>query len=106
MIRERLNMTDEQIAAFCARWHVTEFALFGSILGDDFTDESDIDVLVTWTPDGHPTLFDLVTMQDELSSITGRAVDVVPRAAIEASRNFHRRKAILSRIEVVHDAAA
>jgi predicted nucleotidyltransferase len=45
---------------------VIKFELFGSILRDDFRPDSDVDVLVTFAPDAHPTLFDLVDMQDEL----------------------------------------
>jgi predicted nucleotidyltransferase len=36
-----------QIKEFCQRWQITEFALFGSVLRDDFRPDSDIDVLVT-----------------------------------------------------------
>jgi uncharacterized protein len=81
-----------------------ELALFGSIRRDDCRQDSDVDVLVTFEPDAHVTLFDMVHMQDELSQIIGRPVDLVSHRGIERSENHIRRKAILSSAEVVHAA--
>lgn len=94
----------ERIAAFCDRWQVAELALFGSVLRDDFRPDSDVDVLVTFKPQAELTLFDLVQMQQELEDIFGRAVDLVDRAAVEQSRNYIRRKAILRSLEIIHAA--
>ena len=49
----------EQIKAFCDRWQVTEFSLFGSVLRDDFRPDSDIDVMVQFHPEAHPTFLSL-----------------------------------------------
>ncbi len=103
-IRERLRMSDEQLASFCAKWHIAEFTLFGSVLRDDFMPDSDIDVLVTWEH-GQAPGFDLVTMKNELEQLVGRSVDIVSRRAIEASRNPYRRDEILAHVQVVHAAA-
>ena len=92
------------IAQFCRDWRITEFALFGSVLRTDFSAESDIDVLVTFDPDAHWTLFDLCRMQDELSNLFGRKVDLLTRRGVEQSRNAVRREAILSSAEVIHAA--
>lgn len=92
------------IGQFCRKWKITEFALFGSVLGDDFGPDSDVDVLVTFEPDAHWTLFSLSRMQDELSKLFGRDVDLLTRRAVEQSRNAIRREAILSSAEVVHVA--
>ncbi len=43
---QRLAITPNQLAAFCQRWNVTELALFGSIVRDDFRSDSDIDMLI------------------------------------------------------------
>lgn len=94
----------ERIAAFCDKWQVAELALFGSVLRDDFRPDSDVDVLVTFKPQAELTLFDLVQMQQELEDIFGRAVDLVDRAAVEQSRNYIRRKAILRSLEIIHAA--
>jgi predicted nucleotidyltransferase len=94
----------EQIAEFCQRWRITELALFGSVLRADFRPDSDVDVLVSFASDAHWTLFDMVHMQNEMSQILGREVDLVSRRGLEASRNYLRRDAILSSAEVVHVA--
>ena len=79
-------------------------SLFGSVLREDFGSESDIDVLVTFAPDAHWGLFDLVKMEHELEAILGREVDLVERSAIEHSENYIRRKSILQNQEVIYAA--
>ena len=101
-MRVSIAIDREKIAEFCRRWKITEFALFGSVLREDFRPDSDVDVLVSFAPDAHWTLFDMVHMQEELQTILGREVDLVSRRGLEASRNYLRRKAILSSAEVVH----
>ncbi len=95
----RIPIDREKIAEFCRRWKITEFALFGSVLRDDFRPDSDVDVLVTFAPDAEWSLFDHVDMEEELSLILGRKVDLVSRRAIERSANWLRRKAILGTAE-------
>jgi predicted nucleotidyltransferase len=68
-------LPQDEIAAFCRRHHITRLALFGSILRDDFGPESDIDVLVEFET-GHVPGLDFFAMQDELSAILGRQVDL------------------------------
>ena len=77
-------------------------SLFGSVIRDDFGPESDVDVLVRFDPQARRTFFDIVRMQDELSRMFGRNVDLVTRAAVEGSRNYIRRKAILDSVQVVY----
>jgi hypothetical protein len=95
----------EKIADFCQRWEIVELALFGSVLRDDFSDDSDLDVLVTFAPTSRWTLLDHVEMQEELKEIVGRSVDLVSRRGIERSRNVIRKKAILDSAEVYYAAA-
>jgi len=47
----KLVVPIDRIAEFCRRWKITELALFGSVLRDDFRPDSDVDVLVTFAPD-------------------------------------------------------
>lgn len=75
MTRARIPIPHEEIAAFCRRHHIRRLALFGSVLRDDFTDESDVDVLVEFDPDHIPG-FAFFDMQDELSVMFGRTVDL------------------------------
>jgi predicted nucleotidyltransferase len=101
-ITPQLDLPMDAIRAYCEKWHIVEFALFGSILRADFNDESDIDVLFRFADDVRYTLFDLVYMNDELEAILGRKVDLIDRLAIEESPNYIRRKEILSTSEVVY----
>ena len=71
----KLALPQDEIAAFCRRHHITRLALFGSILRDDFGPESDVDVLVEFET-GHVPGLAFFAMQDELSAILGRQVDL------------------------------
>jgi predicted nucleotidyltransferase len=75
----QISINQEEIDAFCRRWRITELAFFGSVLRHDFKDESDVDVMVRFSSEATPTLFDMVHMQRELSQILGRDVDLVSR---------------------------
>ena len=99
-----LSLPMGEIGAFCQHWNIIEFGLFGSILREDFNEASDIDVLVVFGEDAHPTLFDLVEMQERLQNIFDRKVDLVTRNEIEASPNYIRRKAILESAQVIFAA--
>ena len=94
----------DELVAFCRRWQIVEFALFGSVLRDDFGAESDIDVLVHFAPTAGWTLVHIVRMQDELSRLFGRRVDLVDRATVQASRNYIRRDSILDSAETIYAA--
>jgi predicted nucleotidyltransferase len=100
----RIAIDRERIADFCRRWKIVEFSLFGSVLRDDFRPDSDVDVLVSFAPDAEWSLFDHVAMEDELSAMIGRKVDLVTRRAIERSENWIRRKAVLGSAETVYVA--
>ena len=97
-----IDTRQDEIAAFCERWQITELALFGSVLRDDFRPESDIDVLVRFRPTATPTLLDLVRMEDELTRLLGRKADLVEYAAVESSRNYIRRRAVLQSAETIY----
>lgn len=105
MLEPKIVLPKDRIVEFCQRWKITEFALFGSVLRDDFRPDSDIDVLVKFAADASWTLLDHVDMQDELQAILGRNVDLISRKGIERSRNKIRRKEILESAEVYYAAA-
>jgi predicted nucleotidyltransferase len=96
-----LSIDPDRIAEFCRRWRITEFALFGSIVRDDFRPDSDVDVLVTFEPDAPWTLWDLSRMRTELEAIFGREIDLVEKKAL---RNPFRRRAILADQRVIYAA--
>jgi hypothetical protein len=94
-----IDVPKEAIAEFCRRWKVAELALFGSVLRDDFRADSDVDVLISFGPEAHPSLLELVELREDLKDLFGRKVDLVERAGL---RNPFRRRAILSTAEVVY----
>jgi uncharacterized protein len=95
----RVAIDRVRLAEFCRRHRIAELALFGSVLRDDFGPKSDVDVLVSFAPDAHPSLFDLAEMREELKVLFGREVDIVERPAL---RNPFRKRAILSSLQVVY----
>ena len=99
-----IDIPPDTIRAFCKRWEVKELSLFGSVLRDDFGPDSDVDVLVQFESEHTPGLFGFVRMERELSELFGRQVDLVTRGAIDNSRNYIRRKAILDSARVVYAA--
>jgi uncharacterized protein len=101
MKEAKINIPKDQIKDFCLKWKIKEFALFGSVLRDDFRPDSDIDVLVTFAPSGGITFDNRIEMQDELAEIFGRKIDLVEKEVI---RNPFRRHNILTTREVVYAA--
>jgi predicted nucleotidyltransferase len=75
MGRAKIDIPAERIRTFCQRHHIRRLALFGSVLRDDFLPDSDVDVMVEFEP-GHVPGLDFFAMQDELSTILGRTVDL------------------------------
>ncbi len=102
MLTANLDIPLDQIRDFCTRWKITEFALFGSVLRDDFRPDSDVDVLVSFEPDaewdysvGWPQMI------DELESLFARKVDLVEKQTVT---NPFRRSEILATHAVLHPA--
>jgi len=103
-INSKLSIDEAKLADFCRRWLIRQLAVFGSARRPDFRSDSDVDVLVTFSPQADWSLFDHVTMESELSDLVGRKVDLVSRKAVEASSNWIRREAILTGAEPLFDA--
>ncbi|MCC7355946.1 MAG: nucleotidyltransferase family protein [Anaerolineae bacterium] len=88
MKRQNLEIPRDEVAAFCRRHHIRRLSLFGSVLRDDFGPGSDVDVLVEFEP-GHVPGLAFISMQDELSEILGRKVDLHTPKSL--SRYFRER---------------
>ncbi|NIA14462.1 MAG: nucleotidyltransferase [Nitrospiraceae bacterium] len=95
MVPTSLGVSEDAVRIFCQKWKVVELDLFGSALGLDFGPGSDVDFLLVYAEDAHPTLFDEGQMQEELEALFGRAVHFMTKRAVESSGNPIRRKAIL-----------
>jgi predicted nucleotidyltransferase len=101
MKQPKIDIPLDKIEAFCHKWKIKEFALFGSVLREDFRPDSDVDVLVTFEPDGGFTFENFMEIQEEIEGIFGRKVDLVEKGHI---RNPFRRYEILTTKEVVYAA--
>jgi predicted nucleotidyltransferase len=94
----KIPIDHERLADFCRRRHIRRLSLFGSVLRDDFRPESDVDVLVEFEP-GHVPGFAFISVQEELSAILGRKVDLNTPGFL--SRYFRDR--VLAEAEVHYD---
>ena len=104
VIKARVGISPNEIATFCKRRQITELALFGSVLRDDFGPDSDIDVLVKFSPDAKLSFLALDQMEEELSRMLGRKVDLLTRRSIEQSPNWIRRENILGSAKTIYAA--
>jgi predicted nucleotidyltransferase len=102
MVAVQTLVPPKKIAAFCKRWKVDELALFGSAVRDDFSPQSDIDLLVSFAPHSDWSLFDHLKMKLELKELFGREVDLITRRSLEQSRNALLRSEILNSARVVY----
>ena len=93
----KITVDRSRLAEFCRRHHIRRLALFGSALREDFSEESDIDVLVEFEPGHTPGLLGMARLERELSHILGgRKVDL--RTPEDLSRYF--RDEVLRKAEV------
>jgi predicted nucleotidyltransferase len=101
---KRLGIDAGAIAIFCHKWGIVQLEVFGSVLGTDFHQTSDVDLLVTFGESARRSLWDLFDMQEELKGLLERDVDLVERPVLQRSRNYIRRAAILSSARVLYAA--
>lgn len=96
----RINVDKKCIVDFCTRHHIRKLAFFGSVLGESFRPDSDVDVLVEFEAGEEPGLIAMAGMERELSSLLGRKADL--RTPEDLSRYF--RDEVVSRAEVQYAA--
>jgi hypothetical protein len=104
--RRKPRIDLDAITHFCKKHQVKSFALFGSILRDDFDEHSDVDVLVDLDR-RHLKFHEECGMLDELELIFGRKVDMVQAESLASTRmNRHRRASIATTARVLYDATS
>lgn len=91
----RIHVDQHALEMFCRRHHIRRLAFFGSVLRDDFTPDSDVDVLYEFQP-GHEPGWEIAQIEEELTQLPGRRADLVPYKYL----NPHIRDRILSQAEV------
>lgn len=101
-INARLNISKGWLDDFCSRWGITELAVFGSILRADFEPDSDVDVLVRFSPEVDWSLLDHVRMEEEFLQQVGRRVDLMTKRSIEQGHNWLLRKEIFDTAEMIY----
>ncbi len=99
--RDHLIIPKEKIREFCERNKIRRLSLFGSVLRDDFTPESDVDILVEFEPDAKVGLIRMAGLEIELSEILGRKVDLNTQGFLSSDY----RNQVLSEALVQYDAA-
>lgn len=99
-----LEVPEDGLREFCRRWRITEFAVFGSVLRDDFGPESDVDVLVTFDEGARWRYEDIWDMKQELAGLFGRKVDLAQRKLVEGDENWIRRRRILESARTLYAA--
>ena len=97
----QIQIDEKRIREFCRKWKIKKLALLGSVLREEFSPESDVDILVTFEPDADWDLFDWTDMIEELKEIFGYSVDLVEKDCL---RNPFRRQSILTAMEIIYEA--
>jgi predicted nucleotidyltransferase len=101
MVNKQVTIPVTELVEFCQRHPIRKLSVFGSALRDDFSPNSDVDILVEFEPNARISFFDMVTMEMELTDLMGRKVDF--RTPQELSRYF--RQKVLDTAEVLYERA-
>jgi predicted nucleotidyltransferase len=103
MTRHGIELDTEALRGFCRKWRIREMEVFGSILRDDFGPQSDVDFLVSFGDGVRLTLTETIAMEDELSALIGRPVDVVLHSdLLDPDANPYRKAHILRNRQPVY----
>ena len=96
-----LSFSAPALEDLCRKWRMRELAAFGSVLREDFSPASDVDLLVTFEPEAGWSLWDFLDLRAELAQLLGRDVDLVSRGGL---KNPTRSREILSSRRVLYAA--
>lgn len=99
-----LGVEADRIADLCRRWKIRSLSVFGSFVRGELRHDSDIDLLVTFRSDTDWTMFDHFTMEEELSCLLGREVDLISVRAVEENPNQITRREILDSARQIYEA--
>jgi len=99
--RNGIFLEYNDVIKICKKYFISELSIFGSSIRDDFTDKSDVDILVSFTLNSRITLFDIIELENEFKKILGKEVDVVEK---ESLKNPIRKNKILESREIIYAA--
>jgi predicted nucleotidyltransferase len=97
----KISIPKNRIVEFCKRNKIRRLSLFGSVLREDFSPSSDVDVLVEFEPGARVGLIRLSGLEIELGNIVGRKVDLNTPGFLSK----YYRDQILAEVDVQYDAA-
>ena len=105
VMKERLRVSQDELAAYCERWKIIEMSLIGSIPTDDIGADDPIEFLVRFEADVMRRYDEAIAMESELADIFGRGVDLIDyRSVVDWGENYIRRNAILESAQVIYAA--
>jgi uncharacterized protein len=96
-----ISLDYKDIVLLCKKYHINELSIFGSSIREDFNQNSDVDILVSFGNKAEISLFDLMDLENEFSKLLKRDVDIVEK---EALKNPIRKNRILSTREIIYAA--
>jgi predicted nucleotidyltransferase len=96
-----ISFNYNDIVLLCKKYSINELSIFGSSVRGDFTENSDIDILVSFNKDSEITLFDIMDLEKDFSQLLKREVDIVEK---ESLKNPIRKNRILSTREIIYAA--
>ena len=94
-----IYLTYEDIVSICNKYCLSELSIFGSSIRDDFSEDSDVDILIAYEDIWQNDPFDFIDIKEEFEGLIGRNVDIVDRDAL---RNPIRKASILSTREIIY----
>ena len=99
LARNGVFLKYKDIVRLCEKYHINELSIFGSSIRDDFNEDSDVDLLISYKPKAKISLFDESGLWYEFSTLINREVDLVD---IRGLKNPIRREDILATREIVY----
>lgn len=95
----KITVPKKKITEFCKKYFVLKLSFFGSVLRNDFNQNSDVDILVEFKKGKGPGFLELAQMERELTEILGKKVDL--RTPNEISKYFKKQVLSLAKVEYV-----
>jgi predicted nucleotidyltransferase len=101
LIKNGISLDYDDIVRICRRYYITELSIFGSSIREDFNENSDIDILVSFAKNSSINLFDIMNIEHEFTGLLKRKVDIIEK---ESLKNPIRKNTILSTREIIYAA--
>ena len=99
--RNGIVINYDDIVRLCVKYKVNELSIFGSSIREDFSRDSDIDMLVSFNEGHKATLFDVMDLENEFSLLFDRKADIVEKKSL---KNPMRKNKILTTREIIYKA--